>query len=88
MNQRLREFPACQPLALALANCHTEHNYAKFLGKCNTFKYELDECLDKEFHKRRSKALKKSRAHDRRFAEHLKKHNESLRSEKQSKSES
>ena len=37
----------------ALVTCHSEHAVAKFLGKCNQQKWDLDACF------RREKALKR-----------------------------
>ena len=32
----------------ALIRCHQEHPYAKFWGKCNQVKWELDACFRQE----------------------------------------
>ncbi len=32
----------------ALIKCHQEHPYAKFWGKCNQVKWELDACFRQE----------------------------------------
>lgn len=32
----------------ALISCHTEHALAKFIGKCNQQKWDLDACFKRE----------------------------------------
>lgn len=61
-----RPHPECQLEIKALLDCHTEHPYMKFLGKCNDQKAKLDACfkLEKE-HKRKAnfnKAIEERKA--------------------------
>ncbi|EIE23130.1 hypothetical protein COCSUDRAFT_15576 [Coccomyxa subellipsoidea C-169] len=45
--------PYCKKEIEALVGCHSEHALAKFVGKCNQHKWDLDACF------RREKALKR-----------------------------
>lgn len=54
--------PGCVDLASKLMNCHAEHSWAKFFGKCNALSEALNKCLGKEFEVRRKKQLVEARA--------------------------
>lgn len=40
-------FPGSQEIE-ALVTCHSEHALAKFVGKCNQHKWDLDACFKRE----------------------------------------
>ncbi|KAJ1883440.1 Respiratory chain complex assembly or maintenance protein [Coemansia sp. RSA 1722] len=59
--------PGCIDLADKLMNCHAEHQWAKFLGKCNALSEALNKCLGAEFEVRRKQQLIEARARRARF---------------------
>lgn len=40
--------PMCKEVITKFQACHNDHPWAKFLGKCNDMKRELDKCLYEE----------------------------------------
>ncbi|KAK9805539.1 hypothetical protein WJX72_003945 [[Myrmecia] bisecta] len=44
----VHKHPHCKELILALQKCHEDHPYAKFWGKCNQQKWDLDRCFREE----------------------------------------
>ncbi|KAJ2674750.1 Respiratory chain complex assembly or maintenance protein [Coemansia sp. RSA 1085] len=54
--------PGCIELVERLNACHTDHRWAKFLGKCNALSEALNKCLAQEFEVRRKQQLKEARA--------------------------
>jgi COX assembly protein 2 len=51
--------PHCQAVVDALTACHVDHEYAKFWGKCNKQKAELDACFRAEKELRRKANMEK-----------------------------
>ncbi len=54
----------------ALIKCHKEHPYAKFWGKCNQVKWELDACFREEKTLKRYKDGKSCAAEHSKMGEH------------------
>ncbi|KAJ1937575.1 putative electron transfer flavoprotein subunit, partial [Linderina pennispora] len=54
--------PGCVDLVNRLMNCHADHRFAKFFGKCNALSEALNACLGAEFEVRRKKQLIEARA--------------------------
>ena len=50
----------CRKIIEALARCHAEHTWKKYLGACNDLKRELDRCLKKEYAEKRRLNLSES----------------------------
>jgi COX assembly protein 2 len=55
----LHNHPLCQAQILALAKCHSDHPWRKFLGTCNEARRVLDVCLGEEFEETRRENLVK-----------------------------
>ena len=51
----------CRGAVEALLKCHSEKSFGKFLGHCNSFRRELDKCLQKDYTKRRHRNWEDSR---------------------------
>lgn len=43
----------CRKVIALLHQCHEEHKFAKFLGRCNDLKRELNICLQREYVEKR-----------------------------------
>ncbi|KAJ2770172.1 Respiratory chain complex assembly or maintenance protein [Coemansia nantahalensis] len=54
--------PGCVELVERLNACHADHQWAKFLGKCNALSDALNRCLSAEFEVRRKRQLVEARA--------------------------
>ncbi|KAI7834343.1 hypothetical protein BX661DRAFT_196079 [Kickxella alabastrina] len=52
-------------------NCHADHRWAKFLGKCNAVSEALNKCLGAEFEVRRKQQLIEARARKALFKEQM-----------------
>ena len=59
-----KDHPQCEDIVKLLVECHEKHSVAKFWGKCNEIKSELDHCFMQEKIKRRDANLKKAREFD------------------------
>lgn len=64
-----RPHPDCQEAIQNLKDCHEEHKFAKFFGKCNQFKADLDKCFRQEKEVKRAANLKKAREFEAKFEE-------------------
>ncbi|CAG8604362.1 1896_t:CDS:2, partial [Paraglomus brasilianum] len=51
----------CVDIIRRLEECHNEGFFAKYFGKCNKIKLELNKCLGEEFEIRRLKNAQEAR---------------------------
>ncbi|CAL8465390.1 g4926 [Coccomyxa elongata] len=64
--------PHCKKEIEALISCHTEHALAKFIGKCNQQKWDLDACFKREKAIKRALNFAKAKEEQARFHRALK----------------
>ncbi|KAF8922990.1 hypothetical protein EDD21DRAFT_55139 [Dissophora ornata] len=58
----LHKHISCEDIILQLDQCHNENVLNRFLGRCNSFKQAMNECLQAEFDINRKKHFEKSKA--------------------------
>ena len=54
-----------------LIDCHEEHKWGKFVGKCNELKAELDWCFRMEKEEKRVANMTRARDFDAKFEKYL-----------------
>ena len=66
-----RAHPKCADIVQMLIDCHEEHKWGKFVGKCNELKAELDWCFRMEKEEKRVANMTKAREFDAKFEQYL-----------------
>ncbi|ORZ19292.1 hypothetical protein BCR41DRAFT_303934 [Lobosporangium transversale] len=65
----LHKHVSCEDLILQLDRCHHENVLNRYLGRCNSLKQAMNECLQAEFDVNRKKHFEKAKARRMRYEE-------------------